>query len=1141
MSLLHLAYVISRRRIFSNWRMEMVLFVGILIAVSLMSSGMVFSDLLAEAALRRELTQAEPEEANFHIRVFNILDNSILYRESLDFVEERVEEPFDQYLRDKSRFFETETFFFKGQSQLELDHETRPRGKVKYVTGLYPERVNVNEMDGRWPEPRSSTRIAPTEPLEVAIDKRGSELIGLGVGDVMDIFPGAGGEGKNPSMEVRIVGVFELAKPEDEYWYASLDDVTSRVGTWTTVPMFTTEDRILRQVVPRYGGVHTDVTWYFYLDREDVTAGDVDSLQKTIRRVERDTLANLNHSDTFIELDEVLERYEKQLLPAKIPFLLMLFLVTAILVYYLALVGSLVVRFRSTEISMLKSRGSTSLQIGLLAFAEGLFLAVPAIALGPVLALAVSRAMGKIFFDTGVNEIPITLSSQAILLGVGGAAMAVGVLTISAIAAARHGIVESRQAGARPPATSILHRYYLDILLLALILLAWWQMQSRGSFQFRPLGSGDLEIDYSLLIGPAFLLLGVGLLVLRLFPIAVSLLSKVAERGGPAWLVQGMRRISRDPLIPGTIVVLLMMTTALGVIVSAFSSTLERSQRDRALYSAGADLRIGYDQTGSSRGGPVTLPIEMDGVDAVSETARIRGTLLSRAFVSQAVSVLAVNTDTFSDVAWYRNDFADKRLGELTKAIAHDPSIQEDGIELPGDSESLALWIRPGVRGLRSRVIARLRDARGAHFDVLMGSIDSQDWQRLQARLASAFVLDGRFRRSAAPVQVAPPYRLLSLRISPDTRRTAPGAPDPLGLSRPPAGVLFFGALSVITRENEEVLADFQTTQGWHVVEDYSSPDLFALESSEAVVRAGTDRSAAFSWIEGRTSGVRAIRAGGVEGPIPAVVSPSFLDRTGAELGESLTVNISGISLSIQPVAVAEYFPTLDPHTGPFMVIDLANLSHYGNLHGTIPRSQDGEIWVRLDGSNGSSSVGLESLTGALQSRGLVISDSHVASEIVTQRVEQPLVNAGWGGLLVLMFLALIVANVSGVTLFSYMDTRERHTEFALLRTLGLSGGQFNGVLWFNLIFVTVCGVGIGTWLGQMIGSGVWNFQGLLPVLEIAEEGKRVTPPMVLTTNWVILLASYLVLASVAVGTIIWLTWLTSKLQVQQVLRLGEA
>ena len=49
------------------------------------------------------------------------------------------------------------------------------------------------------------------------------------------------------------------------------------------------------------------------------------------------------------------------------------------------------------------------------------------------------------------------------------------------------------------------------------------------------------------------------------------------------------------------LIVLVMLTTALGVMGSAFSSTLERGQRERALYEAGADLRIqhgGWNQPG---------------------------------------------------------------------------------------------------------------------------------------------------------------------------------------------------------------------------------------------------------------------------------------------------------------------------------------------------------------------------------------------------------------------------------------------------------------------------------------------------------------------------------------------------------------
>ena len=62
-----------------------------------------------------------------------------------------------------------------------------------------------------------------------------------------------------------------------------------------------------------------------------------------------------------------------------------------------------------------------------------------------------------------------------------------------------------------------------------------------------------------------------------------------------------------------------------------------------------------------------------------------------------------------------------------------------------------------------------------------------------------------------------------------------------------------------------------------------------------------------------------------------------------------------------------------------------------------------------------------------------------------------------------------------------------------------------------------------------------------MPLMEVAEEGARVTPPMAFTTDWSSLLISYAVLAVVTLGTVVWLAWLSAKIQVQQVLRMGDA
>ena len=171
---------------------------------------------------------------------------------------------------------------------------------------------------------------------------------------------------------------------------------------------------------------------------------------------------------------------------------------------------------------------------------------------------------------------------------------------------------------------------------------------------------------------------------------------------------------------------------------------------------------------------------------------------------------------------------------------------------------------------------------------------------------------------------------------------------------------------------------------------------------------------------------------------------------------------------------------------------------------------------------------------GFFEQEGIRVRKSFLSSEMVNEQVDQPLVNAGWGALLVLVFLALVLASASGVMLFSFIDTGERRTEFAVLRTLGSSRRQLNGAVWFSLFLVAVCGIGLGTVAGQLIGTS------LLPLMGVGEGGEQVTPRMVFQTNWATLAVSYTILVAATGVTVLWLIWFTAKMEVQQLLRIGE-
>lgn len=1127
-ALSRLGYIIAVRRVVSGWWLELVLFAGILLAVSLLSSGVIFSNMLAEAALRHALTQATPEQANVWVRVFSGQDapptpkgRAAHYRSNVEFSEDRVFERFKPYISGRSRLMETSTFFFQGHPQLETANDIRPRGEIKYMTGLAPERSEM--VRGRWPYTGPDDGIPDSErPLEVAIDVLGSQLLDLDVGDRMKAVPAASFRDP-PAIEVEIVGVFQRDDPNDEYWYGTKKTFSFHDDQWTIIPLFTSETAILRQIYELYPTLYTDVTWFYYLDREAIEAGQVDDLLDTLSLVKYDVRSNLNNSSSGIRLDRVLFDYKEQLLLARIPLFLILFLIAGILAYFLALITGLVVKSRAVEISILKSRGATTPQVGLLAVVEGLMLSVPAVILGPLLALAVVKVLGEVFFGLGGSEdlatVPVVLTGNAFLVGLAGGLIGVIVLTGTTLLAARQGIVEFRQTGARPAQTPFIHRYYLDLLLLGLIGLLWWQIQSRGAFLVRPLGSRGLEIDYSLLVGPVLLLLAVGLVVMRVFPIGVGVMAQISEPVAPAWLVQGLRHVSRDPVVPGSLVVLLMFATALGVIGSTFSSTLERSQRDRALYEAGAALR--FEHSGRSRPVPIQglskAVVEEGLAEWAVEVQRTNSHLTTTGFSTRG-TLLAVEAEDFANVAWYRPDFAAGRpLEELTSLIAPIVPDRPDGILLPAEAKSLTVTVQPSRPNDNLSLRARLKDASGYHFDMHIGELGFLGWKRLESDIVPLLSRNRRSQDRDGVISIEPPYTLLALQIT--GRR---GVPDP--------GAMFFGELGVNGPNGAEIVDEFHSLGDWQIIEDYSRPGLYGLEASESVVLASSESSARYSWAPGSIS-LRGIRPGQPERPLPALVSRPFLEVTDAEVGDIRTVGLSSFSLQVEIKAVVDYFPTLDPSEAPFVVVGLASFISRSNLHSPRPTGGSNELWVNPGASGGDG----DSVAGSLADNGARARTTYAASEMVLNSVDQPLVNAGWGALLVLMFLALVVASALGVMLFSFIDTKERQTEFALLRTLGSSRRQLNGTVWFSLFLVAVCGVSLGTLAGYLIGIS------LLPLMEVAEQGAKVTPRMVLETNWVTLSVSYIILGVVTLGTVFWLIWFTARMEIHEVLRIGEA
>ena len=1146
-AILNLGYVLARRRLMSSFRIELTVLLGVTLAVVLLSSAVVFNDLLAETALRRTLAEADSGDVNMWVRVFNDLDDprtataaSDRYLNSQRFVAQRVLPPLGDAIGAASFQVETATFYFAGRPNLDLPNDVRPRGRVQYLSGFQEGKGRL--VQGRWPGIAGdggyddATGETDDIVIEVAVDQAGFEFLNVPLGEGFGIVPATGGEGQ-PTTRVVVVGVVEPTDRDEEYWYRRDKLLSYHDDDWTLVPLFVSEEALRQQVARRYPGIYTSAAWFLQVDRTGLPAKQVDEFQFSLRQVRRDVANYLPNGSTSTGLVRILEDHEERLLLARIPLFLMVFLVTGILAYYLTITAGMVIRARAAEIAMLKSRGATTFQIGVLTLVEGLLLAVPAVVVGVLVSPLLAKGLGGLVFDAAAigqeaSSAPVSLSWQAFGMGAAGAALAVLVLSLATLAAAGKGIVEFRQAGARPAQTPFVHRYYLDLLALVVIAFLWWQISNRGTVLTRSLGGRELEIDFALLLGPALGLIALGLLVMRFFPLAMGLLARAVGPVGPGWLVQGLRHIARDPIAPGSLVALLMLATALGVVGSAFSATLTRSLDDRVRYATGADIRIQHD------GG--RIPRAYSGASRVvpdsAEVMRTEGGLLTEGFSPPRVSVLAVESERLSEVAWWREDFGEgNTLAELMAAITPDPNAPE-GLRLPEGTTSLSVWARTGGR-LDERfvvnMVARLRDSTGRHYDVPLGDVSGRDWEYLQNDITLRIGRTGRPTDDERRPRIDQgPHTVISLQI---LSRSSVSSSRPSDEPRF-GGKLLLQNLTAHTPQGDVIVADFNTVEGWGFIEDSYKPGYYELATSREAARPGNVGTVEFIWSEGGI-GLPGIYPGSHAPPLPVVVSPEILKVTGADVGDQFSLGMSTFALPVQINGVTDFFPTIDPREQPFIVADLGEFVDYSNRHSRRIFGGAGELWIDRDIPAGDLDGAMVEAAAADELiQGMGINSGHVivAEEEIELRGQQPLANAGWGGLLVIMFLALALASASGIALFCWLDTRERQTEFALLRTLGSSRGQLNAVVWFNLAIVVVAGVAVGTWAGAQIGAA------LLPVLEVAEGGVRATPPLTFETDWRMLALAYAVLAIVSVVTVIWLAYVTGRLEVQRVLRAGE-
>src|SRR5690606_12122050 len=121
-------------------------------------------------------------------------------------------------------------------------------------------------------------------------------------------------------------------------------------------------------------------------------------------------------------------------------------------------------------------------------------------------------------------------------------------------------------------------------------------------------------------------------------------------------------------------------------------------------------------------------------------------------------------------------------------------------------------------------------------------------------------------------------------------------------------------------------------------------------------------------------------------------------------------------------------------------------------------------------------------------------------SELETLR-RNPLISAGGAGILYIAFGAVLLLVGAALLVSLWVSVQRRRTEFAVMRALGLSRGQVIRLLAFEYAIVAILGLGVGAYLGRLVGERMLSF------LNVDEDGRTAEPSFILQTDWLMVLA----------------------------------
>lgn len=556
----------------------------------------------------------------------------------------------------------------------------------------------VRIYDGTAPQPADAS-ISPdgsSEPIEVMVARNFADTIGINVGDQFNLVTNSGG--RVVSIPITVTALWQPINASDPAWFYAPDALEDVI----LVP----EETFTGPVADVLADEVDLILWFARLNGDRLTATQATPLLTRVESVRAQAAGIVPGLALEQSPAESLGQYRTEV--ARLTTTLFVFSVPilALVLYFAALVASLLVNRQRSEIALLKTRGVRDSQILGIYILEWVLLGALALVVGPTLGLGFATIMGRtesfLQLSPDLPELQLVLTWSSLQFGVAAVILALIASLIPAALATRRTLVDEQQQAARVSRPPFWQRFYLDFLLLLPPAYGLYQLQRGGGLQLGETGADPFSNPLLVLV-PVLLCFSLGLIAIRFIPLIFEALARLANR--PSWVAPlvALRALARQPGSYRGPLLLLILTLSLAAFSASMARTMDGALDTAISYQVGAQMQLletgqstEQQQGGQQPGGggqqqqqpqrrnieeearflfvPVSDHLEVEGINEATRVGTY-GANIQLGGVNQSAQLVGIDRVDFPKVinqfdrAWAEG----RSLGELMNMLALNP------------------------------------------------------------------------------------------------------------------------------------------------------------------------------------------------------------------------------------------------------------------------------------------------------------------------------------------------------------------------------------------------------------------------------------------------------------------------------------